>query len=124
MEWKTSGEHGNINGMTAPDDKDGRNAAPLGSCPAWCEKPRQHDWEDEWDDGPFRTHTWRRAVGEHAIEVREFEVAIASGTVRSREVVLDVESPTQWDIATAELGLRRLTEAVAIACDDREKSDV
>jgi hypothetical protein len=111
--------------MTALDDTDGiaGSGAPLGSCPPWCEKPREHDWEDEWDDGPFRTHTWRRAVGEHAIEVREFEVATASGTIRTREVILDVESPTQWDIATAELGLRRLSEAVAIAGDDRKRTN-
>ena len=63
-------------------------------------------------------HTWRRAVGDHAIELREFEVLTSSGTVRNHEIILDVESPTQWDVETAELGLRRLAEALAMVRAD------
>jgi hypothetical protein len=63
-------------------------------------------------------HTWRRAVGDHAIELRGFEVHTSSGTVRNHEILLDVESPTQWDVETAELGLRRLAEALAMVSAD------
>ncbi len=90
---------------------------PLSVCPPWCEQPLEHDWE-EWDSGLVRMHTWRGAVGDHAIELREFEVLTSSGTVRNHEILLDVESPTQWDVETAELGLRRLAEALAMVRAD------
>ena len=90
---------------------------PLSVCPPWCEQPLEHDWE-EWDSGLVRMHTRRRAVGDHAIELREFEVLTSSGTVRNHEIILDVESPTQWDVETAELGLRRLAEALAMVRAD------
>jgi hypothetical protein len=90
---------------------------PLSVCPAWCEQPLEHDWEES-DSGLVRMHTWRRAVGDHAIELREFEVLTRSGTVRNHEILLDVESPTQWDVETAELGLRRLAEALAMVSAD------
>jgi hypothetical protein len=90
---------------------------PLSMCPPWCEQPLEHDWE-EWDSALVRMHTWRRAVGDHAIELREFEVLTSSGTVRNHEILLDVESPTQWDVETAELGLRRLAEALAMVRAD------
>lgn len=38
--------------------------------------------------------------------------------VRNHEIILDVESPTQWDVETAELGLRRLAEALAMVRAD------
>ena len=90
---------------------------PLSVCPPWCEQPPEHDWE-EWESGLVRTHTRRRAVGDHAIELREFETLTSSGTVRNHEILLDVESPTQWDVPTAEEGLRRLAEALAMVNAD------
>jgi hypothetical protein len=63
-------------------------------------------------------HTWHRAVGDDAIELRGFEVQTSSGTVRNHEILLDVESPTQWDVETAELGFRRLAEALAMVSAD------
>jgi hypothetical protein len=90
---------------------------PLSVCPPWCEQPLEHDWE-EWDSGLVCMHTWRRAVGDHAIELREFETLTSSGTVRNHEIMLDVESPTQWDVETAELGLRCLAEALAMVRAD------
>jgi hypothetical protein len=90
---------------------------PLSVCPPWCEQPPEHNWE-EWESGLVRTHTRRRAVGDHAIELREFEVHTSSGTVRNHEILLDVESPTQWDVPTAEEGLRRLAEALAMVNAD------
>jgi hypothetical protein len=90
---------------------------PLSVCPPWCEQPPEHDWE-EWDSGLVRTHTRRRAIGDDAIELREFETLTSSGTVRHHEILLDVESSTQWDIPTAEEGLRRLAEALAMVSAD------
>lgn len=86
-------------------------------CPTWCELPREHGWDDEWTQGPVRFHTWRRPISEHhAIEVREIEQHVqGADNLRAREIVLDVESPTQWDLATAEIGLEVLAEAVALA---------
>ncbi|OKH80189.1 hypothetical protein EB73_34065 [Mycobacterium sp. SWH-M3] len=93
----------------------------VGECPAWCELPEGHGWDDEWPQGLGRFHTWRRQIGEHhAVEVREIEQQIVGAdTIRTREVVLDVESPTQWDIATAEVGLAVLAEAVTLARSGR-----
>jgi len=88
----------------------------VGACPPWCEEPCGHDWEDERRNGPVRIHTWRRRINEyHAIAVEEIEQVTASGTVRHREVVLDVEAPTQWDIPTAEKALCLLAEAIGVA---------
>lgn len=108
-------------GATPPAEIAGTtdSGPPLSVCPPWCEQPLEHDWE-EWDSGLVRMHTWRRAVGDHAIELRGFEVLTSSGTVRNHEIILDVESPTQWDVETAELGLRRLAEALAMVRADQE----
>jgi hypothetical protein len=90
---------------------------PLSVCPPWCEQPLEIGCE-EWDAGLVRMHTWRRAVGDHTIELRGFEVHTSSGTVCNHGILLDVESPTQWDVETAELGLRRLAEALAMVTAD------
>jgi hypothetical protein len=75
---------------------------PLGECPSWCQKPAGHDWEDEWREGLVRYHTYRQEVSEHhRIGLDEIEQAAPGGSRRMREVVLDVESPTTWDMATA-----------------------
>lgn len=80
----------------------GRPEPLLTPCPPWCEKPAAHDWEDLWAHGLVRYHTWRRKVNDwHMIGVDEIEQATPHGTVRQRELVLDVESPTTWDLDTA-----------------------
>ena len=99
---------------------------PVGDCPEWCEKPRGHDWEDLWLNGVIRYHTWRRqftaecqpgCIHEHAIGVDEIEQHTPTGTVRQRRVVLDVESPTDLDVPTAQRAVEILQEAIALAAD-------
>lgn len=92
-------------------------AAQAGDCPVWCELPRGHTWDDEWTRGLVRFRKWRRQVSsDHAIELREIEQYVEGvGAIRTREIVLDVESPTQWDVPTAKTGLALLAEAVAMA---------
>lgn len=87
---------------------------PSSGCPEWCEQPAGHRWDDEWLHGPVRVHTWRRPVADHQhIEVREIEQLSAGGRiVRQREIVLDVEAPTQWDLTTAEKVLAVLSKAI------------
>lgn len=95
----------------------GLATANIGDCPAWCELPEGHGWDDEWAQGPVRFHKWQRQItNHHAIELREIEQHVeGTDAIRTREIVLDVESPTQWDIATAETGLALLSEAVGVA---------
>lgn len=93
-------------------------AQPMAACPSWCEHPPRHEWEDQWLHGPVRTHTWRRTIAAgHHLEIREIEQRTDSGLIRQREILLDVDSPTQWDLATAEKGLSILTQAVALLRD-------
>lgn len=88
---------------------------PLTDCPPWCEKPAGHDWEDLWANGLIRYHLWTRRVNEHhAIMVEEVEQITPNGRVRQRNVVLDVESPTEWDLTTARHGVQLLCEAIAL----------
>ena len=88
---------------------------PLTPCPPWCQKPADHDWEDLWRNGLIRYHTWRSAVNEHhAIGVEEVEQHTPNGTVRLREIVLDVEAPTSWDLSTARKAFRIFGEAIDI----------
>lgn len=87
----------------------------MSGCPEWCEQPAGHRWVDEGLlQGPVRVHTWRRPVTDHQhIEVREIEQLAAGGRiVRQREIVLDIEAPTQWDLTTAEKGLDVLSKAI------------
>lgn len=91
--------------------------AHSGQCPQWCEKPPGHPWEDVWTNGPVRVHTWTRTIGETGDEIRieELEQQTPHGPTRRRHIVLDVEAPTQWDIAAAEHALRLLTDAISVA---------
>jgi hypothetical protein len=99
---------------------------PLSPCPTWCEKESGHDWEDMWRDGLIRNHTMRRVVSKyHQIGIDEIEQVTTEGvTVRQREVVLDVESPTQWDRKTAMCGYVVLTEVMAMANVDWPEGEV
>lgn len=105
--------------MTAPTDP------PLTECPPWCQQPTGHAWEDEWVNGLIRYHTWRRSIESpcagsdhihhHEIGIDEIEQATTDGTARLRQVILDVEAPTEWSIDTALVGVAQLAEAVRIA---------
>lgn len=92
---------------------------PLTDCPSWCEKPAGHDWEDLWRDGLIRYHGWWRTVGssrrDHKIGVEEIEQHTKDGTKRQRNVVLDVEAPTEWPVDVAREGLAVIAEAIRIA---------
>jgi hypothetical protein len=95
------------------------NDPTLGACPPWSEQPHGHGWEDEWLNGPVRIHTWSRDIAKyHTIRIEEIEQFTTDGRVRRRDVVLDVEAPTQWDIDTAETALRLLGDAIALARND------
>ena len=82
MEWKTSGERGTINGMTAPDDIGGRNAAPS-------DRARRGVRSRVNMTGRTSAPTGRSARTRGAARSasmpsrREFEVATASGTVEA-----------------------------------------
>lgn len=103
--------------MTTPD-------SPLGPCPAWCEKPPHHDWEDEWLNGPVRVHVWARTVTKpdsirgDEIRVEEAEQHTEDGVIRRRTIVVDVEAPTEWDLDTATTASDLLDAAIALATDD------
>lgn len=89
---------------------------PLGQCPAWCEKPVDHEWDDAWQAGPVRFHTWRRQITKYqSIIVEEVEQFTSQGPTRQRDILLDVQSPTPWDISTARRAHHLLTQALAIA---------
>ena len=91
---------------------------PLTDCPPWCEKPAGHDWEDLWRDGLIRYHGWWRNVDSsrfHKIGVEEIEQHTCDGTRRQRNVVLDVEAPTEWSINVAIEGMAVIAEAISIA---------
>jgi hypothetical protein len=32
------------------------DTTPPPACPAWCERPAGHDWDDEWSHGSVRWH--------------------------------------------------------------------
>jgi hypothetical protein len=88
---------------------------PLGKCPAWCEKPEGHDWEDQWRDGLIRQHTYFVEVGGdryHRIGIQETEQETGQ---RTRELVLDVEAPTNWGFMKASEGVRIINELMALA---------
>jgi hypothetical protein len=93
---------------------------PLGPCPAWCEKPASHDWEDEWLNGPVRVHIWARTVAEpdhirgDQIRIEEAEQHTEDGVVRRRTIVVDVEAPTEWDLDTAMRARDLLSEAITL----------
>ena len=97
---------------------------PLGPCPAWCEKPALHDWEDEWLNGPVRGHIWARTVAHHyhlrgdQIRIEESEQHTEDGVVRRRNIVVDVEAPTEWDLDTATRAREVLGDAITLACAD------
>jgi hypothetical protein len=98
---------------------------PLGRCPRWCEKPEGHDWEDEWQNGPVRYHTYRIEVTRyHKIGIDEVEQWTPEGRVRMREVILDVESPTSWDKMTAVAGFGALSGVMAVALADWPEGEV
>lgn len=92
-----------------PDDP------PLGQCPGWCEKPADHDWQDEWADGPMREHlcTVDQIDEFNAVLVREYERYTPRGRVRQREIELDLDGGKGWDVA----GERRLIAAITDAID-------
>ena len=97
---------------------------PLGACPPWCEQPHGHGWEDEWHNGPVRIHAWSRDVAKnHAIRGQDVEQFTTAGRVRRRDVVLDVEAPTQWDIATANKAVQLLSQAIGLARNDCPDGD-
>jgi hypothetical protein len=89
------------------------NDPPLGKCPPWCEKPEGHDWEDQWLNGLIRQHTYFREVGPyHRIGIAETE---QENGQRTRELVLDVESPTNWDFDDAAKGVALINELMEMA---------
>ena len=94
---------------------------PLGACPAWCEKPAHHGWEDEWLNGPVRVHIWARTVtdpdrhGGDQIRIEEAEQDTEDGVVRRRTIVVDVEAPTEWDLDTAARARDFLGDAITLA---------
>lgn len=100
------------------------NDPPLGACPPWCEHAPGNGWEDEWLDGPARTHAWSRDIATYqAIRVEEVEqFTTTAGRVR-RDVVLDVEAPTQWDIATANKAQWLLSEAIVLGRNEFPDGD-
>lgn len=96
-------------GIPALDDP------PLGVCPAWCTEDAGHQWEDEWLDGPVRTHAWFEAMPNtgiknwpHRIGIEEHEVRVrATGLIkRQRRLVIDANAPTEWDKSQAFAALR------------------
>jgi len=112
---------------------------PLGDCPPWCQKEKGHGWEDEWLEGPVRYHTYRREVKTyHEIGLDEIEQWVTradtpQATVgvmgqgyrrRMREIILDVESPTQWDLAESLAGLVEMAEVVSMAAPDWPTGEV
>jgi hypothetical protein len=86
----------------------------LGACPAWCEKPAHHSWEDEWLNGPVRVHIWARAVTDpdrqrgDQIRIEEAAQDTEDGVVRRRTIVVDVDAPT-------EMGPRHRSEGTWLA---------
>lgn len=102
------------------------NDPPLSRCPEWCEKPAGHDWEDEWRDGVIRYHVRTWMINKyHSIRVEEVEQVTRDGDRRrQREVCLDVEAPTSWDLATAVEGLQALTLAVGLVNTSQTPEDV
>lgn len=97
---------------------------PVGECPAWCELPAGHEWEDRWRDGLIRCHTYFRDVEGtkyQRIGIQEYE---GENGQRMREVVLDVECPTNWDKATATKGLALITDVIALALPDWPTGEV
>jgi hypothetical protein len=88
----------------------------LGQCPAWCEKPPGHEWDDAWQAGPVRFHTWRRQITQfRTIAVEEVEQFTCDGPKRLRDIMLEAQALTPWDIPTARQAHRLLGEALAIA---------
>jgi hypothetical protein len=73
----------------------------------------------QWLNGPARIPIWSRDIAKHhTIRIEEIEQFTTDGRVRRRDVVVDVEAPTQWDIDTAETALRLLGDAIALARND------
>ena len=94
---------------------------PLGPCPSWCQKTPGHGWEDEWRDGLVREHTFFREVGGdkyHKIGIHEWEQAAPEGIRRQRELVLDVEAPTNWGLSAALEGQVIYAEIMKVAVPD------
>lgn len=90
---------------------------PLGTCPPWCDKPAEHDWEDEWTHGPMREHI--RTVDQigqyNAIRIREYEHFTESGArVRHRGIVLDLDQSEDWDATNAERIAAAITAAITL----------
>jgi hypothetical protein len=96
---------------------------PLGACPAWCEKPAHHSWEDEWLNGPVRVHIWARTVTHpdrhpaDQIRIEGAEQHTEDGVVRRRTIVVDVEAPTETDLDldTAARACDFLGDAITLA---------
>lgn len=87
--------------------RDGFGDPSLGQCPGWCEKPADHDWQDEWPEGPMREHlcTIDQIDRFNAVRVR-------AGRVREREIALDLDGNKGWDVAGAQRLIDALTEAM------------
>lgn len=98
-----------------------RSGPPLGQCPAWCEKPPGHEWDDAWQAGPVRFHTWRRQITTHqAVTVEEIEQFTSQGPTRQRDILFDVPRLIPWDIPTARRAHRLLAQALAIAAGETD----
>lgn len=111
------------NGLQRQDDDDFAHPQhgdpPLGQCPPWCEKPPGHEWDDAWQAGPVRFHTWRPQIAKHqSVTVEEIEQFTSQGPTRQRDILLDVQALTPWDIPTARRAQRLLGQALAIATGD------
>jgi hypothetical protein len=102
---------------------------PLTDCPSWCEKPAGHDWEDQWTNGLIRYHSMRihvetrscspTCIHGHEIGLDEVEQVRADGTTaRLRQVVLDVESPTNLSPEEALHYAKAIVKATRISLRD------
>lgn len=88
---------------------------PRGGCPPWCENPPATIGTTYGPTGPCGSHTWTRTTATYQTIRVEFEQHTPTGPQRRRDVVLDVEAPTQWDITTAEEALTLLAHASTAA---------
>jgi hypothetical protein len=78
----------------------------------------------QWLNGPVRIPTWSRDIAKHqAIRVEEIEQFTTAGRVRRRDVVVDVDAPTQCDIATADKAPRLPSKAIGRARNDVPHGD-
>lgn len=102
---------------------------PLGACPSWCELPAGHDWEDNWRDGLIRYHSMRIKVEshpcgpdhahDHEIGVDEIEQWVIADNVRARQrqIVLDLEAPTNLTVSEAIDYIAALAKSAALAAE-------